>query len=429
MKIVIIGGGSTYTPELFQELLDSHSQFPVKELVLFDIDSDRLEKVGRFCRIMLDKHSLNFTLTLSTDIEQALDNADFVIFQLRVGGQAARHRDIKLGCYLGIIGQETTGIGGFAKALRTIPVVLDYCRKIKAHAKPGCKVINFTNPSGIVTQAIRDYTDLTVIGLCNVPIILQKQSAELLQAPFSELYFDYVGLNHLGWLRGVYHRGTNRIDELVERLADDPELFRAANHSAIDSSLVRSLGMIPSPYLQYFYYTDQMYEKIRSAEQTRAQVVMELDEKILAHFSNDTSGKLPADMQGRGGELYSYAAVQVMSAIHNNVQSVQIVNVRNGSTIPSLAPEDIIEVPAVIHQKGASPVAIGDVESSILGLIQTVKAYERLTVKAAVHRQYDDALFALFNNPLVKDLAHAKLCLDTLIEREHLELLEGRAYA
>jgi len=429
MKVVIIGGGSTYTPELFQGLLDSHAHLPVKEMVLFDIDSDRLEKVGRFCRIMLDKNSGKFALTLSTDIEPALRNADFVIFQLRVGGQAARHRDIKLGCDLGIIGQETTGIGGFAKAMRTIPVVLDYCRKIKAYAKADCKVINFTNPSGIVTQAISDNTDPTVIGVCNVPIILQKQSSELLQAPSSELYFDYVGLNHLGWLRGVYHRGANRIDELVDHLANDPELFRAANHSAIDSSLVRSLRMIPSPYLQYFYYTDQMYAKIRSAEQTRAQVVMELDEKILAHFSTDTSGTLPADMQGRGGELYSYAAVQVMSAIHNNSQNLQIVNIRNGTAIPTLAPDDIIEVPAVIHQRGASPVAIGDVELSILGLIQTVKAYERLTVKAAIYRQYDDALFALFNNPLVKDLAHSKLCLDTLIEREKVGLIEERVYA
>ncbi len=427
MKLVIIGGGSTYTPELFQELIHARHLLPISEVVLHDIDAERLQTVGRFCSLLLQHATGPFQLTLSTDIETSVTDADAVVFQLRVGGQEARHQDIMLGTDLGIVGQETTGIGGFAKAMRTIPVVLEYCRIIALCAKPSCRIINFTNPSGIVTQAISDHTDLPVIGLCNIPVILQKQAADLLSIPKEQLLFDYVGLNHLGWMRGVYHQGTNHIGRLVEALADDPELFRASNHSAIDSSLVRSLGMIPSPYLQYFYYTDTICEKIRDAAQTRAEIVMNIDRRILDYFSTDTTGVMPPEMKGRGGELYSYAAVQVLISMATNRQDVQIVNTRNGSAIPELLSDDIIEVPSVISQNGAVPLVTGKIEPSILGLIQQVKAYERLTVTAAVHRRYDDALFALFNNPLTGDLSQAKKALDLYLTRNPIPLMAGAA--
>lgn len=425
MKLVIIGGGSTYTPELIAELIEHTQKLKLRQVVLYDIDSERLSVVGSFASRLVHSASDPFKLVLSTDLSEAVTDADFCVFQLRVGGQEARSRDIQLGTDLGWIGQETTGIGGFAKALRTIPVVLDICRVIRQRAKESCRIINFTNPSGIVTQAISDHTDFEVVGLCNVPVIMQNQSAKLLAKRLDELSFEYVGLNHLGWLTSVLDEGSERLPELIEALAEDPELFRAANHSSIDTSLVRYLGAIPSPYLQYFYYTDKMFEKISTAEKNRAQIVMELDERILEAFADPSLKTLPELMSGRGGELYSYAAVNLMKSIVTSRGDLQIVNVRNGSSVSYLDPEDIIEVPAVIDQRGATPLPVKRVPDRLQALISSVKVYERLTVKTAVEGRYEDGLWALYSNPLTGDLPACKRALELLIERSGL-LLEGR---
>ena len=321
-----------------------------------------------------------------------------------------------------MVGQETTGPGGFSKAMRTIPEILNIAEDIKQYSKPNCFVLNFTNPSSIITQALTDYTDLRVIGLCNIPIILVNQSAKILNKNVDELSYDYVGLNHLGWLRHVYENGKDRISELVEALIDDSEVYRAENIPAAEIDLIRSLNMIPSPYLQYFYFTEEIIDKIKKQKLTRAEEVMNIDNELMNIFKEDTGKQLPEKLTERGGELYSRAAVNTMDYIINNKKKLAIVNIKNEGTIDSLKDNDIIEVPALIDQTGAHSINLENIEPQLLGLIQMVKAYERLTVEAAVNKSYNQALWALNTNPLVKDLIHANNVLNDINQTFDLKL-------
>ncbi len=411
MKIAIVGGGSSYTPELVNELIIRNNTLPLTELYLTDINKKRLQTVANFCKKYATNHQAKFDINYSTNLKDALQGADFVLLQIRVGGQAARHNDIKIGLKYNLIGQETTGVGGFAKAMRTIPKILEIASEIKKYASPDCQVINFTNPSGIITQAINDYTDLNVIGLCNIPIILLNQSAQILDKPLEQLSFDYVGLNHLGWLRHVYYQGKDQIDKLVAAMIDNPEIYRAKNIPAADIGLLKSLQMVPSPYLQYFYFTKCITAELKEKKLTRAEEVMEIDEILMNLFENSTAGDMPEELQERGGELYSRAAVNVINSIINNTKEISIVNVKNKGSIKYLADDDVVEVQAVIDLTGAHPVTYGIIEPQVLGLIQQVKAYERLTVQAAVSSNYEEALWALNANPLVTDLSVADQCL------------------
>lgn len=411
MKIAIVGGGSSYTPELVNELIIRSNTLPLTELYLTDINKERLQTVAAFCHKYAINHHAQFELNYSTDLKEALQGADFILLQIRVGGQEARHNDIKIGLKYNLVGQETTGVGGFAKAMRTIPEILDIASEIKQYASPDCWVINFTNPSGIITQAINDYTDLNVIGLCNIPIILLNQSAEILNLPLEKLSFDYVGLNHLGWLRHVYYQGKDQINKLVATMIENPEIYRAKNIPAADIGLLKSLQMVPSPYLQYFYFTNRIVTELKKKKFSRAEEVMEIDKKLMEIFKNNSGQKMPEELQERGGELYSRAAVNVINSIVNNTKEISIVNVENQGAIQFLNDGDVVEVQAIIDQTGAHPVTTGEIEPQLLGLIQQVKAYERLTVRAAVSKKYDEALWALNTNPLVTDLSIADQCL------------------
>jgi len=414
MKITVVGGGSTYTPELIYEIVNKNDELDIDELYLTDINEKRLDTIYNYGQRIIKKSGNDLNLMKTTERKKALKEADFVLLQIRVGGQEGRHNDIKLSLKYGMVGQETTGPGGFSKAMRTIPEVLKIAEDIKRYAKPNCFVLNFTNPSSIITQALSDHTDLEVIGLCNIPIILVNQSAKILNKEIEELSYDYVGLNHLGWLRHVYEQGEDKISELVEALIEDSEVYRAENIPAAEIDLIRSLNMIPSPYLQYFYFTEEIIEKLRTQELTRAEEVIEIDKELMKLFKTESGESLPEKLTERGGELYSRAAINTMNYIINNKKKLAIVNIKNKGTIDSLEDDDIIEVPALIDQKGAHPINIKKVEPHLLGLIQIVKAYERLTVKAAVNKDYNQALWALNTNPLVKDLVNANNVLNDI---------------
>lgn len=414
MKVAVIGGGSTYAPELISGFISRYEKVPVSELWMMDINPKRLETVGGFCQRMTKLRGDLFPIHLTTDLIEALREADFIITQIRVGGQEARHQDILLGLRHDLVGQETTGVGGFGKAMRTIPVILDICDKIEKYSSPNAWVINFTNPSGIITQAIKDHTDLNAIGLCNVPISMMYQTARVLGTTLDHLSFDWVGLNHLGWMRHVYQDGKDRILDLVDAWMADPDIFKVANVPTAKVSLLESLNMIPCPYMQYFYFTKDVVATLKAKPKTRAQEVMEIDAKLLEIYSKSDGDTLPELMQKRGGEHYSTAALNVMSAYLNNTGAVEIVNLPNHGAIPGLLDADIVEVPAVIDRTGARPITTGPVEAELIGLMQQVKAYERLTGKAALSRSKADALWALVANPLIGDVTLAKSCIDEM---------------
>ena len=416
MKAAVIGGGSTYAPELVSGFISRHKEVPIDELWMMDINPRRLEIVGGFCQRMTKLKGDLFPIHLTTDLTQALKDADFIITQIRVGGQEARHQDILLGLRHDLVGQETTGVGGFGKAMRTIPVILDICEKIKEYSSPDAWILNFTNPSGIITQAIKDHTDLNAIGLCNVPLSMMYQAARVLGTTLDHLSFDWVGLNHLGWMRHVYQDGQDRMLELVDAWMADPDIFKVANVPTAKVSLLESLNMIPCPYLQYFYFTKDVVATLKAKPKTRAQEVMEIDAELMEIYSRSHGDKLPELMQKRGGEHYSTAALNVMSAYLNNASGVEIINLPNNGAIPGLLDSDIVEVPAVIDRTGARPITTGKAEAELIGLMQQVKAYERLTVKAAVSKSKADALWALVANPLIGDVTVAKSCIDEMNE-------------
>lgn len=422
MKVAVIGGGSTYAPELISGFISRYKEVPISELWMMDINPKRLEIVGGFCQRMTKLKGDLFPIHLTTDLTRALKDADFIITQIRVGGQEARHQDILLGLRHNLVGQETTGVGGFGKAMRTIPVILDICEKVKEYSTPNAWVINFTNPSGIITQAIKDHTDLNAIGLCNVPISMMYQAARVLGTTIDHLSFDWVGLNHLGWMRHVFQDGEDRILDLVDAWMADPDIFKVANVPQAKVSLLKSLSMIPCPYLQYFYFTKDVVATLKAKPKTRAQEVMEIDAELLEIYAKSDGDTLPELMQKRGGEHYSTAALNVISAYFNNTGAVEIVNIPNNGTISGLLDSDIVEVPAVIDRIGARPITIGTVETELIGLMQQVKAYERLTVKAAVSRSKADALWALVANPLIGDVTVAESCVDEMNEIFSLRL-------
>lgn len=298
MKLAVVGGGSTYTPELLSGLIERYSEFPLRELWLMDVDEHRLQIVGGFCERLAAAQGAQFAIYLTTNRKEALAGADFVITQIRVGGQQARHQDILLGLRQDIVGQETTGVGGFAKAMRTIPVILDICEDIKREAAPGCILLNFTNPCAIITQAVSDYTSVPVIGLCNVPITMMMKISEILQVPVEELTFDYVGLNHLGWIRHVYHRGEDKIKDILDYWGRNPASLQISNVPVYTGNL-SSLAMIPSPYLRYFYFTKSIVKELKEKPRTRAEEVKEIEEKLLQLYARPDLSAIPAELEQR----------------------------------------------------------------------------------------------------------------------------------
>jgi 6-phospho-beta-glucosidase len=409
VKVAVVGAGSTYTPELVDGFVRRADRLAVDELVLLDPDAERLEVVGGLARRMLERSGYGGRLRLTADREAAVDGADFVVVQLRVGGQAARRLDESIPVQFGCVGQETTGAGGFAKALRTLPVVLELAGVVRARAAPDAWIVDFTNPTGIVTQALLD-AGHRAIGLCNVAITLQRRLAERLGVPAERVELEHVGLNHLSWERAVRVDGVDRLPELL-----DCHLVSIAEELSLPPGLVRTLGMIPSYYLRYYYLSRDVIEEQRSGR-TRADEVREIETRLLELYRDPALSEKPALLERRGGAYYSEAAAQLVASLAAGTGDVQVVNVRNAGAIPNLAEDDVVEVAARIDGGGAHPLPVAPLEPELLGLVQHVKAYERLTVAAAATGRRSLAEKALLSNPLVPDHPTAVALLEVMAE-------------
>ena len=415
VKVAIVGAGSTYTPELVEGFIRRADRFPVDELALLDVDPSRLEVVGGLARRMLDRAGFGGRTILTDDRDEAIDGAAFVIVQLRVGGQAARLLDETIPPRFGCIGQETTGAGGFAKALRTVPVVLELAELASRRGAPGCWFVDFTNPTGLVTQALLD-RDVRAVGLCNVAIGFQRRFAERFGVEPERVELEHVGLNHLSWVRAVKVDGVDRLPELIQT-----DLEGLSADAEIPADLMRALDAVPSYYLRYYYRTREMLER-QAAGTTRAEEVMRIERDLLELYRDPGLAEKPPLLERRGGAFYSEAAAQLVASLASGTGDAQVVNVRNTGAIPNLADDDVVEVAARIDAEGAHPIPVAPLDQDMLALVQHAKAYERLTIEAAVTGDRSLALRALLANPLGPDADAATGLLDAILDasREYL---------
>ena len=417
LKLAVIGGGSTYTPELVDGFARLRDTLPLGELVLADPATDRLELVGGLARRIFAKQGHGATVTTTTDIDAAVDGADAVLLQLRVGGQAARQRDETWPLECGCIGQETTGAGGLAKALRTVPVVLDIAERVR-RANPDTWIVDFTNPVGIVTRALQT-AGHRAVGLCNVAIGFQRKFAGLLGVEPERVRLDHVGLNHLTWERGVTlldtAGGAAGREVLPDLLATHGTAIAKDIELPVD--LVRRLGVIPSYYLRYFYQHDTVVKELK-AHGTRAAEVAAIERELLTMYADPALDEKPELLTKRGGAYYSEAAVALVASLLGTGSaqgSVQVVNVRNNGTLPFLPDDAVVEVPATVDASGARPLPQRPVEPLYAGLIAHTTAYEQLALEAALHGGRNRVYDALLAHPLVGQIDLAEQLTDRLI--------------
>lgn len=409
MKVAVVGAGSTYTPELVSGLAAQQARLAVDELVLMDIDPERLEVVGGFARRLLAHQGLATEVRLTTDRTEAVRDADAVLVQLRVGGQTARLADETFPLACGCLGQETTGAGGLAKALRTVPVVLDIADEVRRLAKPDAWFIDFTNPVGIVTRALLDQGH-RAIGLCNYAIGVQRWMARLLEADPARVEVDPVGLNHFSWMRRVFLDGADVLPALFEERMD--ELLR---RSPFPEHLVRLLGALPSYYLRYYYFHDETVASMR-ADKPRAQVVAELEAELLELYRSPTLVEKPPQLEHRGGAFYSEAAVDLLASLHSPERTTHVINVRNDGLIPGLADDDVIETRCLVSSAGIEPQPQSALPPEMLGPVQAVSAYERIAARAALSGDRDDVRRALLAHPLIGQWGLVEDLLPRLLE-------------
>jgi 6-phospho-beta-glucosidase len=422
MKVAVIGGGSTYTPELIEGLANRRDRLRITELVLHDIDADRLAVVGGLADRMLRRMEWDGRLHLTADTEAAVEGASFVLIQLRVGGQQARLVDETLPLRFGTIGQETTGAGGLAKALRTVPLVLEIADLARRRAAPDAWIVDFTNPVGIVTQALID-AGHRAIGLCNVAITLQRRIARLGGADPASLELRHVGLNHLSWITGVIRDGHDVLPQILDEHAEE-----MGRELQLSPARLRELGAVPSYYLRYYYAFDEVMAEQREGH-SRADEVIDLERRLLTMYADPALDTKPALLGDRGGAFYSEAAAQLLASLNDGTGDVQVVDVRNGGAMPDLADDDVVEVPARIDRDGAHPLSQPPMPGPMRELVLAVKAFERLAIVAARSGARDDIRRALEAHPLVGGrIGDVEPLLDALLEANRPYLaVRGRA--
>jgi 6-phospho-beta-glucosidase len=408
MKVAVVGGGSTYTPELVDGMARLAGPVQVTELVLVDPDETRLAAVGPVSARIMRRYGHPARVRWTTSLDEGLDGAGAVLLQLRVGGQAARHQDETWPLECGCVGQETTGAGGLAKALRTVPVVLDIAERARRRADPGAWIIDFTNPVGIVTRALLD-AGHRAVGLCNVAIGFQRLFARLLGVEPGQVALDHVGLNHLTWERAVMVDGTDRLPALIAGHGAE-----IAEHTGLPASVLAEVGAVPSYYLRYFWAHDAVVREERGRP-TRAQEVARLERELLAMYADPALDTKPDLLGERGGAFYSEAAVALLAALVSDAGDTQVVNVRNAGTMEFLPDDAVIEVPAVIGAAGPRPVPLAPLPPLMRGLVAHVSAYEELALDAALRGGRDRVRAALLAHPLVGQLELADGLADRLL--------------
>ncbi|MFE6039233.1 6-phospho-beta-glucosidase [Streptomyces sp. NPDC056452] len=418
MKLAVVGGGSTYTPELIDGFARLRDTLPVEELVLIDPAADRLELVGGLARRIFAKQAHAGKITTTSDLDAGVDGADAVLLQLRVGGQAARNQDETWPLECGCVGQETTGAGGLAKALRTVPVVLDIAERVR-RTNPDAWIIDFTNPVGIVTRALLQ-AGHKAVGLCNVAIGFQRKFAALLDVTPAEVHLDHVGLNHLSWELGVRLGGPDGENVLPKLLAEHGDTI--ADDLRMPRQIVDRLGVVPSYYLRYFYAHDEVVREL-GTKPSRAAEVAAMEKELLAMYGDPALDEKPALLGKRGGAFYSEAAVDLAAALLGGGGSaVQVVNTYNNGTLPFLPDDAVIEVQARVDRTGATPLAVPALDPLYAGLIANVTAYEDLALEAALRGGRDRVFKALLAHPLIGQYEYAEALTDRLVahNREHL---------
>lgn len=411
-KITVIGGGSSYTPELIDGFIQHENELKVGEIALFDIDEERLEIVGGMAQRQVRYAEMDTKVTLNTQRPKAVEGAKFVLSSMRVGHMSARILDEKIPLKYDVIGQETTGPGGTFKAFRTIPVTLEIAKDMEKYA-PDAWYINFTNPSGIMTEAILKHTNLNVVGLCNNPINTIAAMAEAFQVEPKDVFLEWMGMNHVNWVRKVYIKGEDVTQKIFDNLE---EMSKIEEMPKFDPELVRTLGVLPTYYLQYYYFQPDKVKEVKQSGKTRGETVLEVEKDLLRQFADPNVLVKPPELMLRGGARYSEAAVNLIMSLMLDRRDVQIVNARNGSSIPDF-PEDVsVEVPCVVGAHGVTPLVMGHFPESIRSLAIRAKAWESAVVKAAVSGSRRDAVLAMLQNPLVPDYPTAVELVDEMLE-------------
>jgi len=420
MKLAIVGGGSTYTPELIDGFARLRATLPIDEVWLVDPSEERVSLVAGVSQRMFARAGHPGRVIATSDLVAGVSDADAVLIQLRVGGQDARRGDETWPHEVHCIGQETTGPGGLAKALRTVPVVLRVAEAVRQHAKPDAWIVDFTNPVGIVTRALLQEGHRAV-GLCNVAIGFQRRFAAMLGVAPDRVELGHVGLNHLTWERSILVDGTDRLPELLGRAAGQSRLGEIADDVELRPELLSLLGVVPSYYLRYYYAHDEVLAE-QLHEPPRADAVQGVERELLALYADPAVDTKPAALEQRGGAFYSEAAIELLSGLVGDTGQTRVVNVRNEGALPFLPDDHVIEVPARVGAVGFDVLPIAPVDDDIRGLISAVAGYERLALDAAVHGSQQAVLRAMQAHPLVLQLERAEKLTDLLIDhnRDHL---------
>ena len=410
MKITVIGGGSTYTPELIEGFTRRADALAVDELVLHDVAPDRLGVVAGLARRILTKQDYPGRLVTTTSLDDAVDGAAAVLVQLRVGGQQARLVDETLPGKFGLLGQETTGPGGFAKALRTVPVVLGIAEVVAKRSQPDAWIVDFTNPVGIVTRALLDEGH-RALGLCNVAIGFQRRLAARFGVAPERVRLDHAGLNHLSWIRQVLVDGVDRLPELL----GSDHIDDLVAEIDMPAELLRTVGAIPSYYLHYFYCTDRAV-RAQAVGPQRAEEVLEIEHQLLDMYADPSLDHKPELLEQRGGAYYSEAAAALVTSLLTGDSGHHYVDLRNNGTVAGLPDDAVVEVPATVDAAGAHPLRVAPLAPELLGLVQAVTAYEVLTIEAARTGDRRVALRALLANPLVRQWELVEPLLDAILD-------------
>ena len=421
MKVTVIGGGSTYTPELINGFIEKIDSFPLDELWLMDIDPERLTVVGEFVQRILHAKNDLFKVILSSDQREAIRGASYVITQFRVGKMQARREDEYLGKRHGLIGQETTGIGGMAKALRTIPVVLNIAKDI-AEVAPQALLINFTNPSGLITEALFRYApEVQKVGVCNAAINFKMEVLKEWERISGESYtlqqtfLDTLGLNHLSWHRGFKVGGKDIWPQIIQNYLQKPKAEFKSDDLVWNSKLIQSLNMIPNYYLEYYYQTDQKLAAQDQWPPSRAEEVLVVEKELLDEYADPNNFSIPKNIMLRGGAYYSTLATKVVNSHYQNLGEIHEVNVPHRGAVRGYPNEWVLEMPCKIDRSGIHPLPAEPLPAACYGLLAAVKAYEELTVEAAVHGNYDAAYQALLVHPLGPSADKIEEVLDDLL--------------
>ncbi len=433
LKVVVIGSGSSYTPELVEGLLNRHHELPIKDLWFVDIEEgmEKAKIIADLTKRMIIKAGYDINLHLTTDRQTALKDADFVCSQFRAGRIEARLRDERIALKYRMIGQETNGLGGFSNACRTIPIALQIAKEMEELC-PEAWLLNFTNPSGMVTEALTKYSTIKTVGLCNVPVNMERGAAEMLGVERKDITMQVAGLNHMVWARKVLHDGKDKLAELTEALLTGEDKMTPKNIPPFqwDAGLIRDLGMVPCAYLRYYYQSRDILSKEFAASENstnRADLVAKVEAELLEIYKDPELDTKPQLLEERGGAYYSEAACELMSSIYNNKRTIMHVNTRNNGAIQGLPNDCAVEVSSVITSSEILPLRVEPFDTDTLRLIQLMKEFETLTVKAAMTGDINAAKRALILNPIVDSGSHVDEALKETI-RENIDFMPAFAH-